>query len=133
MRIERVKAHAFGHLVDAELRLAPGLTLVHGPNEAGKSTWHDALYVGLCGRRRVRGGRSKEESRFEQSRRPWNRDDWQVAVEIALADGRRIGLRHDLDGMVDCSATDLALGRDVSAEIMNDGSPDGAFGETTSR
>jgi len=126
VRFERVKAHAFGRLVDAELRFAPGLTLVHGPNEAGKSTWHDALYVGLCGRRRVRGGRTKEESRFEESRRPWSRDDWQVAVEIALADGRRIGLRHDLDGMVDCSATDLVLGRDVSAEIMNDGSPDGA-------
>ncbi len=126
MRIECVKARAFGRLVDAELRLAPGLTLVHGANEAGKSTWHDALYVGLCGRRRVRGGRSKEERDFEESRRPWSREDWQVAVEIALADGRRIGLRHDLDGMVDCSATDLALGRDVSAEIMNDGTPDGA-------
>ena len=56
MRIERVVAHAFGPLIDATLDLAPGMTVVYGPNEAGKSSWHAALYAGLCGVRRGRGG-----------------------------------------------------------------------------
>ena len=36
-------------------------------------------------------------------------------------------LRHDLDGRVDSSASDADLAaRDYSAEIMNEGAPDGA-------
>jgi hypothetical protein len=126
VRIERVRAIAFGRLEDDELPLAPCMTVVHGANEAGKSTWHDALFAGLCGRRRGKGGRTRSDRDFEERRRPWTRDEWRVGVELSLADGRRIALNHDLDGMVDCSATDLALGRDVSSEIPRDGAPDGA-------
>ena len=53
MRIDRVEAHAFGPFTDRALDLQPGLTVVHGPNEAGKSTWHAAIYGGLCGLRHV--------------------------------------------------------------------------------
>jgi hypothetical protein len=35
-------------------------------------------------------------------------------------------MRQDLAGNVACSATDLQLARDVSNEIMEDGSPDAA-------
>ena len=37
MRIERVTGHAFGPFTGESLDLAPGLTVVSGPNEAGKS------------------------------------------------------------------------------------------------
>jgi hypothetical protein len=43
---------------------------------------------------------------------------------IQLDDHRRIELRQDLSGKVDCRATDVELSRDVSSEIMVDGSPD---------
>ena len=49
MRIESVTAHAFGPFVDETLDLARGMTVIYGPNESGKSTWHAALYAGLCG------------------------------------------------------------------------------------
>ena len=42
---------------------------------------------------------------------------------ISLRSGRRVEIRHDLNGRVDCRATD-DFGRDVSAEIMNEGTPD---------
>ena len=53
MRFESVKAHAFGPFRDKTLELSPGMNVVYGPNEAGKSSWHAALYAGLCGRRRT--------------------------------------------------------------------------------
>ncbi len=42
LRLENVKRHA-----DLTLELAPGLTVVRGPNEAGKSTIQRALEIGL--------------------------------------------------------------------------------------
>jgi hypothetical protein len=49
-----------------------------------------------------------------------------VATVVALSNGRRIELSYDLDGLVDCRAMDLGIGRDISADLMHDGTPDGA-------
>jgi hypothetical protein len=111
MRIRRATAHAFGPLTGASLELAEGLTVVYGPNESGKSSWHAALTHALCGLRRTH--KSAEDLRY----RPWRGDDWVVSAEIELADGRRIELRQDLDKGVAGYAKDLALGRDHAAEI----------------
>lgn len=125
MRIESVRAHAFGPFVDRSLELAPGMTVICGPNESGKSTWHAALYAALCGMRRGRGRRS-EDSEFADRHHPWDAANWEVSTIVGLEDGRRVELRHDLDGRVDCQARDVDLGRDYSSEIINDGAPDGA-------
>ena len=126
MRFESVTAHAFGRFRDESLELAPGMNVIFGPNEAGKSTWHAALYAGLCGMRRARGRARTEDSDFQQRHKPWDGDGWEVGAAIALKD-RRVVLRHDLDGRVDSSARDADLAeRDYSSEIMNDGAPDGS-------
>lgn len=125
MRIDEVRALAFGPFEDRTLELAPGMTVVHGPNESGKSTWHAALYAGLCGMRRGPGMR-KQDREFRNRRRPWDLDRWEVAVVVALDDGRRIELRHDLDGKVDSCAVDLVTSADLSGDIIYDGAPDGS-------
>ena len=125
MRFESVTAHAFGPLQGQSLELARGMTVIHGPNESGKSTWHAALYVGLCGIRRARGS-PKEDRDFKDRHYPWNGGNWEVSVVVQLADGRRVELRHDLDGKVDCRASDVDLGRDYSQEIISEGTPDGS-------
>ena len=126
MRFESVKAYAFGRLQDETLELAAGMNVLYGPNEAGKSTWHAALYAGLCGMRRARGRTRTEDSDFQARHKPWDGGGWEVGATIALRD-RRVVLRHDLDGRVDSSARDADLGgREHSNEIMNDGAPDGA-------
>src|SRR5699024_4568424 len=43
-----------------------------------------------------------------------------------LSDGRGIELHHDLAGLIDCKAMDADLGTDISSEILNDQTPDGA-------
>jgi hypothetical protein len=126
MRIRSVTAHAFGPLGGQTLPLADGMTVVVGDNESAKSSWHAAIYAAVCGRRRGKGQPRKDEQRFIELHRPWDRDDWLVTAEVLLDDGRRIELRHDLAGKVDCHAKDLTLGDDISAEVMNEGAPDGA-------
>src|SRR6266508_2578928 len=99
------------------------MTLIHGPNDAGKSSWHAALYFALCGVRRGKGRPTKDEQDLVSFHKPWDRDQWEVAVELVLElDGRKIELHQDLAGKVDCRAVDVVLGRDVSNEIM-DGTP----------
>lgn len=126
MRFDIVYALSFGPFVDQKLRFTPGFNVVYGPNEAGKSTWHAALYAALCGLRRGRGRASPEESAFEQRHFPADRADWEVQCEVTLEDGRRIGIRQDLKGRVHCQAIDLQLGHDLSGALMNGGTPDGA-------
>jgi len=122
MLIRRVTAHAFGPLVGQTLDFAERMTIVYGGNESAKSSWHAAVYAAACGRRRG-AGRSGDK-RFVELHRPWDGQEWVVSAEILLDDGRRIEMRQDLDGRVDCHAKDLDLGRDYSAEIMFEGSPD---------
>ncbi|MBY8849671.1 AAA family ATPase, partial [Saccharothrix sp. MB29] len=124
MRIESVTAHSFGPLTGATLELAPGLTVVAGPNESAKSSWHAATYAALCGRQRKPGRPKPAEQRFVERHQPWRGDAWRVSAIVELADGRRVELTQDLLGKVDCRAVDLTLGRDISNEIMVAGAPD---------
>ena len=128
MRFESVNAYTFGPFRNETLILASGMNVVFGPNEAGKSSWHAALYAGLCGMRRARGRASKDDAYFAERHRPWDNDtSWDVGVTVALDDGRHVELRHDLNGRIDSNACDVDIaGRDYSNEIMHDGAPDGA-------
>src|SRR6266566_883919 len=125
MRILRIIAHSFGPLCEAQLDLAPGLNVVGGPNEAGKSTWHAAIGAALTGVRRGKGRRGVAEQRFADLHRPWDSPEkWNVEVRLSLDDGRVIDLVQDLADKIASRATDIGMGRDVSAEIIYEGSPD---------
>ena len=70
MRFETLIAHSFGPFQGSELHFEQGMTILYGPNEAGKSSWHAALFAGLCGLRRGRGKR-KGALEFAYKHRPW--------------------------------------------------------------
>jgi DNA repair protein SbcC/Rad50 len=123
MRINSVTAHAFGPLTGDTLKLAPGMTVVVGDNESAKTSWHTAIYSALCGRARRKGRMDAKDQSFADRHKPWDGTAWEVSGRLTLDDGREIEMRHDLVGNVDCSAMDLQLARDVSNEIMEDGSP----------
>jgi hypothetical protein len=125
MRFERVRASGFGPLVDEELELAPGLNVIYGANETGKSSWHAAVYAALCGQRRGRGRRGKEEQSFADRHRPWSETPWIVECTVRLDDGRVVRLIQNLDDGMSWRATD-AFGRDISPELLREGVPDGA-------
>jgi DNA repair protein SbcC/Rad50 len=126
MWIRQVTAQAFGPFKGESVDLAEGLTVIAGPNEAGKSSWHAAIYAGLCGMRRGKGRRLKDDESFAARHAPWDGGPWEVSAVVRLADGRTIELSHDLGSQTSSSARDLDLGHDVSAEIIHDGAPDGS-------
>ena len=131
MWFRKARARAFGALRNDELPLNSGLNVIHGPNEAGKSTWHAAMTAALCGQRR---GRGRDKAREELERHcPWESGDdspWEIAVEIELDDGRGIELARNFRS----NATDLRdpiLGTEIppafaGLDLINNGSPDGA-------
>ena len=93
MRVERLDLVAFGPFRDRRIDFAPGLTVIYGPNEAGKSSLHAALTTALCGVRRARG-KTRDEQLFEERHRPWSGGEtWKLRVLARLETGRRVELR----------------------------------------
>src|SRR5438876_1742955 len=126
MRFLNVSSNGFGFLRSNSLTFAPKFTVVYGPNETGKSTWHAALYAAFCGMRRSRI-QSWADEEFIQKYRPWNSPQpWEVSVRFLLQDGRNIELRQELADRIDCRATDVDFDRDYSNEIVNEGGLDGS-------
>ena len=124
MWIERVTARAFGPLLDDTLELGEGMSVIAGPNEAGKTSWHAATRLALTGVRRG-PGRTKEVATVIERHRPWDSPDrWEVEARLHLADGRTVDISQDLAGRVACRARDVVLGDNVSMEIINEGTPD---------
>lgn len=69
MQIEEAKVFNFGKLQQREFRFGPGINVVYGPNEAGKSTLHAFLAAMLFGMEKNRGRAVKEGyTRYE----PWH-------------------------------------------------------------
>lgn len=117
MRFERVIGTAFGALRGRQLDLDPAMTVIHGPNEAGKSTWFAALYAGLVGRKSQRGRQSAPQREFRRRHKPWAGSAWRVELILALDSGRRLHLKQNLaDSSI--AVTDAATGRQISVKEL---------------
>ncbi|HET8587610.1 MAG TPA: AAA family ATPase, partial [Candidatus Limnocylindria bacterium] len=58
MRIERIELDGFGHFAGARWDLSPGMTVMLGDNEAGKTTLLNAIRALLFGFESTREGRT---------------------------------------------------------------------------
>jgi recombinational DNA repair ATPase RecF len=124
MWIERVIARAFGPLADETLELGEGMTVIGGPNESGKTSWHAATRLALTGVRRG-PGRTRETAAVIERHRPWDSPErWEVEARLHLVDGRTVDINQDLAGRIQSRARDVVLGDNVSMEIINEGTPD---------
>ncbi|MSQ15684.1 MAG: hypothetical protein EXR50_07470 [Dehalococcoidia bacterium] len=128
MRFISVEATEFGPFApNQSLEFAPGMSIFYGPNEAGKSSWHAALYAALCGRRRTAGKQDPSDTIFEARHRPWanvGSGRWVVKAVLELKNGHQIELRHDLTAKT-ASGNDRNTGARYDLGIT-DGAPDGA-------
>ncbi|MBX5476898.1 MAG: AAA family ATPase, partial [Clostridia bacterium] len=80
MRIERLRVGAYGGLADWEAELGD-VTVVLGPNEAGKSTLRDIVTTLLFG--------FQPASRERHPYLPWDRDRLELQAELRLDGGPR--------------------------------------------
>lgn len=71
MKLTQIYIKSFGKLKDREISFGPGINIVYGPNESGKSTLHAFIRSMLFGisRQRGRAARTDSYSRYE----PWDR------------------------------------------------------------
>lgn len=126
MRIEAVRAAAFGPFSGEVLELAPGMNVIYGPNESGKSSWHAAIYSALCGMKKTRGQPTREDRAFASRHRPWRGTRWQVNAVIALDDGRTIEIEQGLGPGGRSVARDRSTKKPFSDDIVRAGAVDAA-------
>jgi DNA repair exonuclease SbcCD ATPase subunit len=136
VRITRLQLRNVRRHVDLDLALAPGLTVVRGPNESGKSTIQRAIELALT--RRVTSGSGDLDGMRSwgaaEDDRPWVRVEFEQEDE----DGVRTGalekafrgpkgtVKLDVDGE---SITDPARADEVVAELT--GIPSEGFFRST--
>ena len=70
MLLTRLKLDYFGKFSGKELELKPGINLIYGENEAGKSTLHAFIKGILFGIERLRGGGEVKEDTYTRYL-PW--------------------------------------------------------------
>lgn len=89
MKITQIRLRRFKRFGDWQTAFSPGLTVVRGPNEAGKTTLMDAVFEGLFGN----PGRGDGTDRL----RSWGEQRLgEITVEFQVNSGRYV-LRKDLE------------------------------------
>jgi DNA repair protein SbcC/Rad50 len=126
VRVEVIKAAAFGPLSGQALELAPGMNVIYGPNESGKSSWHAAMYAAMCGMKRTRGQPTREDRAFAARHRPWRGTSWRVSALITLDDGRTVEIEQGLGSGGQSTARDRATRKPLADSIMRAGTVDAA-------
>jgi DNA repair exonuclease SbcCD ATPase subunit len=102
MKVSKLEVTGFGKLVDAAFAFGPGINLILGENESGKSTLQQALLAALYGfyeYREAKGRRPPAEAELEERHAPWQRGaPYGTAIEYELDGGRRLRLERRFAG-----------------------------------
>lgn len=108
MRLIELHVDGFGKLADTTFAFDPRMTVVFGPNEAGKSTLADAIVASLYG-----VGRERD------ARRPWLGARYASRLRYVLADGREFEVQRDFERDPKGVRIYDRDGNDVTADAAN--------------
>lgn len=114
MLITKLKVDYFGKLSGKEIELKPGINLIYGENEAGKSTLHEFIKGILFGieRMRGRGAGSKDDTYVRYL--PWDYPGaYGGQMDIEMADRVYRLQRSFLSNDKSFTLLDLATGREI--------------------
>jgi hypothetical protein len=106
VKLRRLTIAGFGRLAGRTFAFSDGLTVVFGPNEAGKSTLAAAIVASLYG-----SGRRKE------AWRPWDGGTYATTLVYELADGRTFEVRRDYARDAKGVSVYDRDGNDVAAQV----------------
>lgn len=116
MRILHAHITGYGRFQDREVSFEPGLQIIVGPNEKGKSTLRSFIADMLYGQKRSATQRVYDES--NTLRRPWAPEArYAGAMAYVLADGREFEVRRCFDRENEALVlVDRHTGREVTGE-----------------
>ena len=119
MKLLELHLAGFGRLVDQTFTFAPGLNLIYGPNEAGKSTLQRAIMALLYGF--FDDGRISQEHRAVlAANKPWDAEARFAGTLIyALDDGRRFQVKRTFDPRSQTTIVSLPDNSDVSNQFRS--------------
>ncbi len=107
MRLRALRVDGFGKLADREFAFGPGLNVVVGSNEAGKSTLTAALVASLYGLQRG------EKERW----RPWQGSAYATTLTYETADGAGWEVRREFERDAKGVRVYDAAGNDAAARV----------------
>lgn len=117
MRIDKLHVRDFGQFHNRDITLAPGLNIICGPNEAGKTTIKDFIVDMLYGIDKTRG----LGARFDhyEKRKPIHGAAYSGAMEITTEEGQYQIERNFLRQEKNTIVRDLNTGRELNLAEPN--------------
>lgn len=115
--VNKLKINGFGRFSDRSFSLTPGLNVVFGGNEAGKSTIHSFIEAMLFG-----FGKANLAKDEKQKYRPWQVDSFGGEIEYTWSGGNVKVIRDfnaDKVKLIDC-----ANGEELEIPLNGNGEPD---------
>lgn len=109
MKIEKLHLQDFGQFHDKDITLAPGVNILYGSNEAGKTTTKDFIVDMLYG---MDGDTGARLDQYEK-RKPINGDAYTGAMEVATESGEYLVERNFLKTEKKTVVKDLNSGYEV--------------------
>lgn len=109
MKIEKLHLQDFGQFHDKDITLAPGVNILYGSNEAGKTTTKDFIVDMLYG---MDGDTGARLDQYEK-RKPINGDAYAGAMEVATESGEYLVERNFLKTEKKTVVKDLNSGYEV--------------------
>lgn len=118
MRIDKLHLQDFGQFHNKDVSLAPGINLIYGANEAGKTTTKDFIVDMLYGIDKARGTAARFDH-YEQ-KKPINGSAFSGAMEVTTENGQYLIERNFARTEKKTTVRDLNTGREVPLQEPND-------------
>ncbi|MEO8286999.1 MAG: AAA family ATPase [Chloroflexota bacterium] len=120
MKLQEIQLTGFGKLVGRSFKFGPGLNIVFGPNEAGKSTLQNAILgmlYGFFGEGAIKAQMRQELEAFK----PWNTTSrYEGTLTYGLDDGRAFSVTRRLGPRMNTVLTSYPDGTDLSRQYESD-------------
>ncbi|MDO5156683.1 MAG: AAA family ATPase [Eubacteriales bacterium] len=118
MRIDKLHLQDFGQFHNKDITLAPGINLIYGANEAGKTTTKDFIVDMMYGIEKARG----TAARFDhyEKKKPINGSAFSGAMEVTTEQGKYMIERNFSRSEKKTTVRDLDSGREVALAQPND-------------
>lgn len=95
MKIEKLKINGYGQLSNREINLSPGINVIKGYNEAGKSTLLSFISSSLYGIDKNKNGQNISEY---NKYKPWNNSNFSGSIVYRLDDSNEYEIYRDFNG-----------------------------------